>query len=310
MATPPARRIRRIVGRIYHALGPLEDACRAVGRAAALVTRVVLVRLGIARRELLVMNCGENGEIDGFYAQFTVILGLLEHFERWPHAIAGARVDFGERGLYYEPARGPNSWEYYFEPIDLDRGCGAIERKMDIRQQYRFAVRGEHMPRERAHALIARHIHVRPHILKKVDDFVNARFEGFQVVGVHYRGTDKWTEAPRVPYEDVGAAVREALGTAGTDRSRVFVASDEQAFVAHMEGQFPGRVVSWETRRSSDGSPIDYRMEDNYKKGEDAVIDCLLLSRCQRLVRTSSSLSLCSTYFNAAMPAVLLNRRH
>lgn len=85
------------------------------------------------------------------------------------------------------------------------------------------------------------------------------------------------------------------------------MASDEQAFVDFMASAFPGRVIAWETRRSVDLEPIDFRFDDNYKKGEDVVIDCLLLSRCHRLIRTSSSLSLCSSYFNPDIPVEVLN---
>jgi hypothetical protein len=60
--------------------------------------------------------------------------------------------------------------------------------------------------------------------------------------------------------------------------------------------------------RSLDGRPIDVVQGDNRAKGEDAVMDCLLLSRCQYLVRTASNLSLCSTLFSPDMPVMLLNR--
>jgi hypothetical protein len=139
---------------------------------------------------------------------------------------------------------------------------------------------------------------------------VHTHFGNFHVIGIHFRGTDKCGEAPRVPYEEVCAAVRTAIGVVGTEDWRLFVASDEQAFVDYMEDAFPDMVFSWETRRSTDGCPIDLRMEDNYKKGEDAVMDCLLLSRCHQLIRTASDLSLCSTYFNPDIPVVLLNEEY
>ena len=305
-----ARRIRRIIGRIYRDWGPIEDGCRDALRMLAFMAWTILVRFKLSRKEILVFNCGEGRENEGFYAQFTVILGLLEHFEKWGEVIAGARVDFEDRGLFYDSAFGKNSWEYYFLPIDIGRESKAVERITDVIQEDRFAARGEHMPRARAFDLIDRYIHVKPHIQEKVDSFVHAHFEGFHVIGIHYRGTDKWTEAPRVPYEDVCAAVRIAISAVETGHYRLFVASDEQAFVDCMENTFPNRVISWETLRSFDGKPIDFRMEDNYKKGEDAVIDCLLLSRCHLLIRTSSHMSLCSTFFNPAIPVVLLNHRY
>ena len=60
--------------------------------------------------------------------------------------------------------------------------------------------------------------------------------------------------------------------------------------------------------RSVDGTPIDVIQGDNWNKGRDAVLDCLLLSRCDVLVRTASNLGLCAAFFNPRLPVVLLNR--
>ena len=77
-----------------------------------------------------------------------------------------------------------------------------------------------------------------------------------------------------------------------------------------MRDLHPGALLFRDMFRSSDGRPIDVVNEDrNHKKGVDAVIDCILLSRCQVLIRTSSNLSLCSTLFAPEMPVILLNRK-
>jgi hypothetical protein len=47
--------------------------------------------------------------------------------------------------------------------------------------------------------------------------------------------------------------------------------------------------------------------EGNYRKGEEALINCLLLSRCSALIRTTSFLSAWASIFNPALPIVLLN---
>ncbi len=300
---------RRVLLRICRELGSSPENCKDRLQAVEFWARTALVRLKLVKRELIVMN-GNLGDEMGFYAHFCSILGLLEHFEKMGTSWAGVRVDFEDRGLYYDPDYGKNSWEYYFQPIDIGRDALAIERTLDFDQQEWCALRGERMQPARAFDLISRYIRVKPHIQSKLDTFVRTHFDNFHVIGIHFRGTDKCGEAPRVPYEEVYAAVRTAIGAVGTEDWRLFVASDEQAFVDYMEDAFPGMVLSWETRRSTDGCPIDLRMEDNYKKGEDAVMDCLLLSRCHQLIRTASDLSLCSTYFNPDIPVALLNQEY
>ncbi len=296
---------RRIIRHVYRNWGFRESGCHNVPQLLAFLVWTIGVRLGLARKKNLVMGC--DAPLDGFYCQFTALLGLLEHCERWNKVIAGVRVDFGDRGLYYDPAHGTNSWEHHCQPIDTGRGTKAVEAKIDLAQRDQFRFRGVSMPRRSAFDLIDKYIRVKPHIQDKVDAFVRSNFEGLHLVGVHYRGTDKKTEAPLVPYDTCCAAITAALAAAGSDEYRVFVASDEQTFVDFMKNAFPGRVLTWETVRSLDGTPTHHRMENNFKKGEDALIDCLLLSRCSQLVRTSSNLSLCSTYFNPHIPVIALN---
>jgi hypothetical protein len=47
--------------------------------------------------------------------------------------------------------------------------------------------------------------------------------------------------------------------------------------------------------------------EGNYRKGQEALINCLLLSRCSTLIRTTSFLSAWASIFNPGLPIVLLN---
>ena len=163
------------------------------------------------------------------------------------------------------------------------------------------------MSRERGFTLIDRYIRPRAHIRERVDSYVRTNFDSAFVIGIHYRGTDKFEDAPRVPYEQVRAAVLDAINAAAPARYKLFVATDEQAFLEYMLDLFPGRLLYLDMYRSVDSAPIDVVQGDNHRKGEDAVMDCLLLSRCDHLVRTASNLSLCSTLFNPDIPVVLLN---
>ncbi len=123
---------------------------------------------------------------------------------------------------------------------------------------------------------------------------------------MHYRGTDKFVDARRVPYGEMEREVRSRLRPDG--ESRIFVATDEAAFVTYMRERFPGLVAARDMFRSLDGSPIDIINDDtNHRKGLDAVVDCLLLSRTHTLVRTASNLGLFATLFNPRLPVTLLN---
>ncbi len=64
-----------------------------------------------------------------------------------------------------------------------------------------------------------------------------------------------------------------------------------------------------EAHRSSGTAGVHLSNRNQYKIGEESILDALLLSKCDLLVRTSSNLSLWSTYFNPDLPVILLNER-
>lgn len=47
---------------------------------------------------------------------------------------------------------------------------------------------------------------------------------------------------------------------------------------------------------------------DRNRKGFEALVNCLLLSRCDALIRSASFLSGWSNVFNPALPVIMLNR--
>jgi hypothetical protein len=131
-----------------------------------------------------------------------------------------------------------------------------------------------------------------------VDDFYNQYFIGAYMLGVHYRGTDKVSEAPRVRYEDMHDAIVSHIRGLQGKKFKLFVASDEEQFIQFIEGKFPGLIIKNNLERSYDGTPIHLQHRDQFKIGEGALLDCLLLSRCDFLIRTSSCLSFAASQFN------------
>ena len=305
------RRIgRRYLGKCYWLLRGVLETLKA---AVIKLTRTVRSRLLLAKfplkKEFLILN--NASYTPGLFSEFTAILGLLDHRENWKELYAGLKVDFEKQGLYYEPAVGNNWWEYYFEPIDIGTRENATEKIISTEQHVMFSVDAAGtMSRKRGFELINKYVRVKSHIRDKVESFIQDNFGDTFVIGIHYRGTDKKEEAPRVPYEEVFAAVCDAINVINTDRYKLFLATDEQAFLNYMLNRFPDNLTYYEASRSLDEKPVHARNRNNHRKGEEAVIDCVLLSRCNYLVRTASNLSLCSTLFNPLLPEIILNSEY
>jgi hypothetical protein len=280
----------------WYSRGALQRG-RAAGRRALASWGV---KIG---QEYLELQCAKGNEASGLFSEFCAVIGCLDHFETHRAIYSGVRVDFGEHGLYYEPARGPNWWEYYFEPIAI--GQRAQSRRIaPLWQHDWFAERVEQqLSRLSASALIGRYVRVRQPIIDIAEAFWRSEAGNDPVVGVHYRGTDKIEEAPRVPYDVVAASVTSA---APAGSWKVFVATDDARCLEYFQSVFPGRVISRQVHRSFDDRPVHKQPGDGYRKGLDALIDCLLLSRCSALFRTASNLGLVATYFNPRMPVRLI----
>jgi hypothetical protein len=154
-------------------------------------------------------------------------------------------------------------------------------------------------------------IKIKETINDKVASFISGNFAGRVVVGVHYRGTDKveggGRESERVPYEYITEHLKEVYGKT----TYFFVATDEQPFLEEMRLNFGARVRFYDAVRSGRRTSLHDRCSTypKLKIGEDALIDCLLLSKCKALVRTESNLSHACSYFNPGLRVTNISRK-
>lgn len=82
-------------------------------------------------------------------------------------------------------------------------------------------------------------------------------------------------------------------------------------FLEEAKEKYTGHLIATHSLRAKSGDvAVHHTFKNSYRLGEEAVIDCLLLSQCDILIRTSSNLSLWSTYFNPTLPTILLNQRN
>lgn len=242
----------------------------------------------------------------GFFCSYQAVIGFLHMIEN--DGNSGYQVFF-EKGLYLDPSVGPNWWEYYFEPIYSGPPSQdvIVDHPGDMLKSKWNTDAISNITRESAAYFIKKYIKVKPALQIKIDEFVKNKF-GQHTIGTHMRGSDKSSEAPRVAYQNVLEEVQKQL----RPNSVVFVATDEQAFIEFMKSKLGSRVVCTDAIRSKDHEPIHHKdgkpMSNPYKLGEDAVLDCYLLSRCDVLVRTFSNLSSSAANINPTLQVIDLNR--
>jgi hypothetical protein len=184
---------------------------------------------------------------------------------------------------------------------------GQVLKIDSVKDQHCFAEYGKNLPRNIANKLMSEsRIVPNDSIYNIVSKFIDKKFYNRQIVGVHYRGTDKSSESVRVPYEYVSDMLTKY------NRAHFFVATDEDQFLEFMRERHGSRVLHYDSLRSKDCTPIHLFASDldKYRVGEDALVDCLLLSKCHILLRTESNLSQACSFFNPKLDVVSITKEY
>ncbi len=250
-----------------------------------------------AKANLPCSNCG-------MFATGLYLIGVLDRFKQGKYS--GVRIDFEKDGLYYDRSQGKNWFEYYFNPVNIaNPECvdapekSFTDHELGDHSSYAEGVYGYEetgVPRARAKTIIETHLTPKPDIQSEMDQFKKTHFsDSDHVIGVHYRGTDKISEARRVPYEEMLSKIQEQveeIGLTQPKKLKIFAASDEEGFISQLERRFPGQVVASPAKRSTNGKPLHFNAKNPYQVGKEALMDCWLLGRLSdTLIRTSSNLS-------------------
>lgn len=169
--------------------------------------------------------------------------------------------------------------------------------------------------RAAARRLLARYVRPKPHILAKVDAFWRAELAGHDVLGVHMRGSDKGAADASarlsriVEPEEYFPHIDRFIGETATPR--IFLATEQAQFVARTRARYGERVVARAVTRTDTfggaSNPFQARTGSGYLRGEEVLVDCLLLARSRRLLRCTSAVGEYAVYFNEGLESLDLN---
>ena len=250
---------------------------------------------------------------EGMFCHLEWFLEISVHCERH-----GVRPCFmSSSPPYVDPAYGPDWFSYFFFNPKLTKedeerihgGQVPICRIAHIGQLGLPEDYDAQLSLSTAPDLVRRYIGVKSTVLDQVDAFVDAHLKGKRTLGLHYRGTDKRVEAPRIPYSQILDRVDRFLEE-NDDYDALFVASDESEFVHHVESAFKSTIpVLYHNDHERSHGTIGVHQApsgNRFRRGEEALLNCLLLSRCSALIKTPSNLSGWSKLFNPALQVTML----
>ena len=264
------------------------------------------------------------GRIRGLLSIFIQIVNNLKHCDE--NNITPVIDLVGEKYWLFDSNIGDNIWEYYFHPIsdyDLDmideKECdfttfflpvNASDKPMsEVEKNWDYSFLDN---RKYYNEIISSHIKIKEHIIDTVDLFYTNNMKNENVLGVQIRGTD--TAKIAVPIKDYIQEVDTLLKSHNV--TKIYVASDTHEALEAVKDRFSDLVISYNCRRQLkfDGNKIhggDWKnlgFKSPKDVGDEALIETLLLSKCNHIIHTKASIAIAALLFNPQISHTYLKR--
>jgi hypothetical protein len=249
----------------------------------------------------------------GFFSNFNGVLNNLRYL-LGRDGIEAALVDWHAEDIAYGRTADGNLWLHFFEPIRFERF--PVERT-EVRMFAEFSLTGinaysayklDREWRQIYHALFCRYIRIRPALLTRVETLYRAKMAGRYCIGVHYRSPTHSVECPNpIPPPDAFIARIRRMLPKG--RSWVVVlATDAEPAVPVFERAFgDSLVIQPDVVRAATLNVGPMHPGSNAPSialGEQVLIDCLLLSRCDVFLHITSNIATAVGYINPDLKMV------
>ncbi|XP_067047952.1 uncharacterized protein [Acropora muricata] len=234
-----------------------------------------------------------------------------------------------------------NSWNWYFEPVNPglevqvekvlciilpneDVFSGRFIPILDSSFRNRSMMKGyvhskiiTDRERKKVNKLINQYVTPNSKMKEKFRAFYDRHLAGFNLLGVHVRGTDHWTETPEQKLPPLLSWVNKAAEILETlpHPRKVFIASDNDEVIELFVEFFGKEKVAFidavrAKRYYSQIPPHDIKFStDSYARalGTQVLMDILLLARCEHFLHAESSVASLASYFNPNMRSYFLD---
>jgi hypothetical protein len=251
----------------------------------------------------------------GFFSHVNRVVNHLHH-TLGHDGCAAIRVDWRVNEntplFVYGTEQDGELWQRFFEPLDFP-DAPAEERAsyeyadlaMTGLHAYRMYKRGSHWRAEYGRAFAGR-VHVREELRRRAAELWRDGAGGPRNVGVHYRHPEHSHECPRdMPAMDAFIARTRAIIEHEPSAS-VVLATDVREAVDGFRDAFGERLLVQPDVARSPANAMQYAWDAprGVRMGQQALIDALLLARCDVLVHTTSNLATAVGYMNPRLRMV------
>ena len=281
-----------------------------------------------ANRLMHLHNSCHHQARGGFFSEFNNLIANLIYYEQ--EGIRSVYVDWTHPRFLYKDNPENNGWDLYFEPIALDpiasddlpittvytlqnhelhdSYCGCIWTHYDDYFPFRLF----------AHQKIKQHIRIKKHIIKEVERLYKQYLENHVCIGVHVRYAKKHErETPfgHPNLDEYKNAINDLMKKYN-NKAKIFLATDSHEVVKDFTKAYGKKVIYLDTHRAEE--TLDHNqaaLKDNahyhelkagYRGGLGALMDCLLLAKCDYFIHITSNLAKADSFFNPYIRSIFL----
>lgn len=273
----------------------------------------------------------------GFFAELHRVVDNILHFSA--ENLEKVDVDWSDEFFLYKDDPYENGWDLFFEPIVFSQESDhhgeviktisgmnyhELHDQLCIDHWMRY---DSHLPyRMQVHDTLNKYIKVKKHILDKVDHITKTLMADHYCIGAHVRyGSDHAAEEPQghPKLEDYLIEIAKIIQMNQGKKIKIYLATDSEYVVNTFRSMFSREMVlTIDTCRTTyrDVPHLIYGNGDywlvhkeefhqkkpGYFGGEGVLMDCLLLSKCDVLIHTTSNVPAFATFFNPHLPSIYL----
>lgn len=232
----------------------------------------------------------------GFFSHVLQVISSFHAHDMKQYKLA---VDWSGNHDYLNTDIGPNVWNYYFE-----QPCGVTPEEArnaggtSLHLLWDFPIFLNPTVRARAFRTIHTYFRFKANVMGPFLKF-RATFKALgPQLGVHVRRTDHIVDAPYLPdacyFEHIDKETRDR------DLKYILLATDCAAALESFQSRYGKRLLFYpHARRSQNGLALHHQKDlDGYAKGLDVLLESMLLSETQFLLKTVSNVSHFSVCFN------------
>ena len=196
-----------------------------------------------------------------------------------------------------------NSWEYYFENFcnykldDIYKSKNVYITSNDFEENFEKDLISDNIKNEFRKNIIVKRNHI-----NIVNFYEKKYFNDFKILGVHFRGTS-YKKSPGHPFPATKKQMLNIINQILKENNydKIFLVTEEKDYKNFLYKRFKNKMIyinSPYRSNKNDAFKIYPRKRHRYKLGREALIESILLSKCDALIHVTSNITSAAIAWN------------